>query len=580
MERIIGIDLGTTNSEVAVLDNGQAHVIGDRDEAILPSVVALNDQGELIVGQEAKNLYWRNPQKAIKSIKRKMGTDEKVQLGEREYTPQEISAIILKTLHKRAEAYLKAPVSKAVITVPAYFSDAQRQATRDAGQIAGMEVVRIINEPTAAALTYEANLQTPQKIMVYDLGGGTFDVSIVSTGKGVVEVLSSHGDSHLGGDDFDETLLQHLLQKFEEQHGIDLRDNMQARGRLIRAAEEAKKHLSYHPFATVNENFLEQKDGVQLHLNLEISRHSYEEMISSLLDKTIESVEIALRGAELQRKNIDKIVLVGGATRTPLVAQKLEEYMGQTPYLATHPDLCVAMGAAIQGGIILGEQVSSVLVDITPFTFGTSYFGMLHGMPYPEVYCPIIKRNTALPVSRSQVFYTMHDFQDTVEVKVYQGEHEDAVKNIEIGKFLLRNLSKVPSGNEIIAKFDLDLNGILKVTAVEKRTDKSVQITIDNAISQFEGKQMEDAKANIKKLFGETEINALVSEEWEETTLGQEIATLLNKGQKLVTEEIPAEDCKEIQRLLNEIKSAQLRKDKHAIKKLSDNLADILYYYE
>src|SRR5215469_10649573 len=358
---IVGIDLGTTNSEVAILRDGQPHVCTDEDgDPILPSFVGLSEDGRLLVGKAARNQWVLAPERTVKSIKRKMGQDVKVKLGDQEYRPQEISAMILKVLKDRASRELGTEVKKAVITVPAYFNDAQRQATREAGELAGLEVVRILNEPTAASLTYDPSQTALRRMLVYDLGGGTFDVSIVQAQEGVVEVQASHGDTQLGGDDFDELLFNHICDRFQRETGVDLKANLVTRSRVLRAAEAAKRHLSEHPFARIEEEFIAESEGRPLHLNIEVSRGEYEAMIQPLLDRTMDCVQRSLDDAHLIASNINKVVLVGGSTRTPRISELLGERLGQEPHQEVNPDLCVALGASIQAGIIAGQNVGAV----------------------------------------------------------------------------------------------------------------------------------------------------------------------------------------------------------------------------
>ena len=469
-EKIIGIDLGTTNSEVAVVENGRATVIDiTPDHPILPSFVGLADDGSILVGEPAKNQYVLYPERTIKSIKRRMGSADRVELGDAAYSPQEISAIILRRLKAVAEAHLGETIHKAVITVPAYFSDAQRQATREAGEIAGLEVMRIINEPTAAALSYEANHQGHKKVLVYDLGGGTFDVSVVSIEDNVVEVLASHGNNHLGGDDFDAKIVEHIVEHLKKQ-GADPSGSRRAMARITRAAETAKIALSDQPFTRIEEEYLLDKAGAPVNLSLELARADYEAMIAGYIDETLEAVHIALKGANLTVSAIDEVLLVGGATRTPVITERLEGELGLTVRAEVNPDLCVATGAAIQAGMLAGEAVSAVLVDITPYTFGTSALSERDGIPYPFTYVPLIHKNTPIPVTKSEVFFTVHDHQESVIVHVYQGEDPDALNNIEIGQFTVEHLSKAPAGNPIVLQFSLDLNGIMNVTAREKNT--------------------------------------------------------------------------------------------------------------
>src|SRR5208283_5329187 len=456
-DEIAGIDLGTTNSEIAIYRDGRPDVLGDeRGRLILPSVVGLSETGALLVGEEARNQFLLYPERTVRSIKRRMGSDDRVRLGERDYTPQEISAIILSRLKEIAQHRLGRPVQKAVITVPAYFSDAQRQATREAGEIAGLEVVRIVNEPTAAALVYEAAQHQGKRILVYDLGGGTFDASVVRIEAGVVEVISSHGNNHLGGDDFDHKIVEHILDHLKIKQGVDVSDQPKAMARILRSAEAAKKHLSDHPFARIEEEYLAETAGKPIHLALELSREEYEEMIAPFIEETLSAVHVALESASLTSSQVDEILLVGGATRTPLVRKRLLEAFAREARGEVDPDLCVALGAAIQGGAIAGAKVSAVLVDVTPYTFGTSALGELNGEFYPHQYVPIILKNTAIPVRKSEVFFTVVDDQKTVEVKIFQGESPDALQNIQLGEFRVEGLSKAPAGNPIIINLALD----------------------------------------------------------------------------------------------------------------------------
>ena len=412
IEEIVGIDLGTTNSEIALYDGGRPVVLADSEgRMILPSVVGVTEAGELLVGEQARNQLLLYPERTVRSIKRRMGRDETVRMAGRDYTPQEISAIILRRLKEIAEQRLGRQVTKAVITVPAYFSDTQRQATREAGEIAGLDVVRIINEPTAAALVYEAGVNQGKRILVYDLGGGTFDVSVVRIEAGVVEVISSHGNNHLGGDDFDQKIVAHIVEHLKIKQGVDVSDRPTAMARILRAAEVAKRYLSDHPYARIEEEFIADAEGRPVHLSLELSRDEYEDMITPFIEETLDAVHAALKGADLMASQVEEILLVGGATRTPLVRRRLAEVFGLIPRGEVDADLCVAMGAAIQGAAIAGAEVSAVLVDVTPYTFGTSALSELDGDVYPYCFVPIIAKNTAIPVRKSEVFFTLHDAQ-------------------------------------------------------------------------------------------------------------------------------------------------------------------------
>jgi molecular chaperone DnaK len=603
MDIIIGIDLGTTNSEVALVREGQPHVFAENDDPILPSFVGLSEDGRLLVGKAAKNQWVLAPERTIKSIKRKMGQDVKVQLGEQEYRPQEISAMILKALRDRAAAQLDAPVSKAVITVPAYFNDAQRQATREAGELAGLEVVRILNEPTAASLTYDPSQRDLRRMLVYDLGGGTFDVSIVQAQEGVVEVLASHGDTQLGGDDFDELLLNLVCDRFQQEYDIDLRGNLVSRSRVLRAVEAAKRQLSYHPFARIEEEFIADKEGQALHLNMELTRGEYETLIQPLLDRTMDCVQRALDDANLIASAIDRVVLVGGSTRTPLIGQMLEERLGQPAHQEVNPDLCVAMGAAIQAGIIAGAEVGAVLVDITPHSLGIKCVDSQRGFPFEYHFAPIIQRNTPLPASRSELFYTFHDDQTEVEIDVYQGENPDVRRNHRVGRFMVQGLSRVPSGNPIIVQLDLNLDGILRVSARERATGLQKQVTIENALARFEREELEQARERLDQLWALTagedgyelveeddETNGFAATEEEELPSlvpgpreGQREAVqaraLLEKAERLLERTQP-EDRAEVERLMTKVRTALTDRQWDKVTAACNELADTLFYLE
>ena len=579
---IVGIDLGTTNSVIAYVKDGQPVVIKDGDQSILPSVVGLAPDGKILVGEAARNQFLIYPERTVRSIKRKMGKDERVTMGDKSYTPQEVSAIILLRLKKIAEAHLGHAVTKAVITVPAYFSDAQRKATKEAGEIAGFEVMRIINEPTAAALTYEAGHTDSKKILVYDLGGGTFDVSVVQIQGGVVEVLSGHGNNHLGGDDFDEKIVEKICAEFQEAYGVDLKSTARSHARLVRASEDAKIYLSDNPFARIQEEFIIEKNGTPLHLDNELARTDYEDLIRSYLNETLDCTHIALRGANLSAREIDTILLVGGATRTPMVAHLLAEKFGMEPKHEVSPELCVALGAAIQGAMIAGEPVSSVLVDITPYTFGTSVLGEINGMPTSMKYAPIIHKNTALPVSKSDVFYTHDDEQEAAHIKVYQGENQDARRNIFLGDFMVEGLSPVPAGNEIVIRFDLDLNGILNVTATEKITGLEKNIRIENAMSKLDAREISVARNRIAAYFDdviEEEGSDLAAHEGIDSNVRQRAEGLIARA-RVKLEEARPEDRDEIETLLKDIHDGLANGDSDAVEDAMTNLEDILFFLE
>jgi molecular chaperone DnaK len=578
-ETIIGIDLGTTNSEVAVVQDGRPFIIEVDGAKILPSVVGLADDGALLVGNTARNQYTLYPERTIRSVKRRMGEDTRLQMGDQSYSPQEISALILRRLKQAAEEHLGKPVSKAVITVPAYFSDAQRQATRDAGELAGLEVVRIINEPTAAALAYEADHQDAKNILVYDLGGGTFDVSVVRMVQGVTEVLASHGNNHLGGDDFDAKLVQHVLAHLQETSGADPSQDRAAMARISRACETAKIALSDAPYARIEEAYLLEHDGKPVNLSLELERIDYEGMIEPFIDETLEAVHIALKGAEMAVSDISEVLLVGGATRTPVIQARLEQAMGMQPRADVDPDLCVAAGAAIQAAVIAGDQVASVLVDITPYSFGTSALGELNGQFYPDQFVPVIRKNTPIPVTKSEAFETVHDNQSVIDVRIYQGEDPDALNNTEIGAFRVEGLSKVPAGNVIITTFALDLNGILSVTAREKRTGLEKQITIDNATARFEHQEMNAARDRLSAL---TEGDGTAEPSDDAASEQREIdqaRALIAKAEQLLESANP-EDKEDLVNLIEAVQDAIASKDTEELERVVAELKDLTYYLE
>ena len=578
-EEIVGIDLGTTNSEIALYRNSRPDVLADqRGRVILPSIVGVDEAGELLVGEEARNQYILYPDRTVRSIKRLMGSDRKVQLAEKEYSPQEISAIILKRLKETAEQRLGRPVRKAVITVPAFFSDAQRQATRAAGEIAGLEVVRIINEPTAAALVYEAAQQQSKRLLVYDLGGGTFDVSVVRVEEGVVEVIASHGNNHLGGDDFDGKIVERIVEHLKAKQGVDVTGTPQAMARIQRAAENAKKTLSDHPFVRIDEEYLAECDGRPVHLALELSRADYEESIAPFIEETLSAIHAALESAALTSSQIDEILLVGGATRTPVIHTRLFEVFGKPARGEVDPDLCVAMGAAIQGASMGGEKVSAVLVDVTPYSFGTSAIGELDGEIYPYRYVPIIPQNTPIPVRKSEAFCTVHDNQECVDVHIYQGENDDALENIEIGEFRVEGLGAAPAGNTITIDLALDRDGILHVSAKEKATGLERRITIDKAISRYDGVAIASARERINSLFGEDEEPAAV--EGANSALDDsEIEALLVRARAKL-DIVIAEDRSEIVDLIETINDCRTNQDDSGLADAAQQLADLLFYLE
>lgn len=505
---VVGIDLGTTNSEIAAYMGDRVQVLGPGN-GILPSCVGISPNGELLVGQAARNQQLVLPENTIRSIKRRMGSTEKVAIGDRRFSPEEISSLILRELVAWGEKQLGRKIDRAVITVPAYFSDAQRNATREAGLLAGLEVERILNEPTAASLAYGFGGEGRRTVMIYDLGGGTFDVSVVSVEDEVTEVLASHGNNHLGGDDFDDLLLEHLMRLFHERNGVDLRQGAHAaaRARLRWAAEEAKKRLSFEPFARIREDALARDGSRALHLDVEIARAEYEDMIRPLVHSTLDSVSRTLRDASTRADELDAIILVGGSTRTPLVSQLLREKCGLDPHREIHPDLCVALGAAVLGSRLSGQQVERVLVDVSPFSFGPSYLGTKDGESYPYCYHPVIERNTPLPVTRSDLYYTATPYQRAVHFEIFQGEDPDALKNIPVGRFELEDLTPLPGPSEVLCRMTLDVDGILKVTATQKETGKSAHVTITNALKTRSAREIAEARRRLDALYDQRVID-------------------------------------------------------------------------
>ena len=472
MSKVIGIDLGTTNSCVAVMEGGEAVVIPNAEGSrTTPSVVGFSKTGERLVGQVAKRQAVSNPERTVTSIKRYMGTDHKVNIVGKNFTPQEISAMILQKLIADAEAYLGEKVEKAVITVPAYFSDSQRQATKDAGRIAGLEVLRIINEPTAAALAYGLDKGEEQTILVYDLGGGTFDVSILDIGDGVFEVRATSGNNRLGGDDFDQRIVDYLISEFKKDTGIDLRNDKMAMQRLKEAAEKAKIELSGVATTNINLPFISADANGPKHLDITLTRAKFDEMTADLIEKTMGPTRQALSDAGLQPKDIHKVLLVGGATRMPAVQEAIRKFLGKEPHKGINPDECVAIGAAIQAGVLSGEVKDVLLLDVTPLSLGIETLG--------GVFTKLIERNTTIPTSKSQIFSTAADGQTTVEIHVLQGERSMASDNKTLGRFTLTGIPPAPRGvPQIEVKFDIDVNGIVNVSAKDLGTGKEQSMTI------------------------------------------------------------------------------------------------------
>lgn len=486
MSKVIGIDLGTTNSCVAVMEGGEAVVIPNPEGArTTPSVVGFKKDGERIVGETAKRQAITNPDRTISSVKRHMGTNHKENIDGKDYSPQEISAMILQKLKSDAEAYLGQPVTQAVITVPAYFNDSQRQATKDAGKIAGLEVLRIVNEPTAAALAYGLEKAEDQTILVYDLGGGTFDVSILELGDGFFEVKATSGDNKLGGDDFDQVVMDYLVSEFKKEQGIDLSKDKSAVQRLKDAAEKAKKELSGVLTTTISLPFITVVDGVPQHLEINLTRAKFEELTADLVERTLGPTRQALSDAGMTPADLTRIVLVGGSTRIPAVQEAIKKLTGKEPHKGVNPDEVVALGAAVQAGVLTGDVKDVVLLDVTPLSLGIETAG--------GVFTKMIERNTTIPTSKSQVFSTFADNQPSVEIHVLQGERQMANGNKTLGRFMLNEIPPAPRGvPQIEVTFDIDANGIVNVSATDKGTNKSQKITITSSsgLSDAEVEQM------------------------------------------------------------------------------------------
>ncbi|HEX9782124.1 MAG TPA: Hsp70 family protein [Opitutaceae bacterium] len=583
---IVGIDLGTTNSELAVIQNGNIRVLPIHGRPIMPSCVGLDPGGKLIVGQSARNQLVAAPDRTVVSIKRKMGEDVKVTLGDREFSPEEISSFVLRELKKEGERELGQPIRKAVITVPAFFNERQRKATQVAGELAGLEVVRIINEPTAAALAYGAGVQEGETMLVYDLGGGTFDVSVVVVEQGVVEVKASHGDVHLGGDDFDDLLVEHAVAAFQRQHDVDLNPDTSTRRRLKVVMERVKRTLSDEPFVAIREEYI----AGQRHLEMEVLRDEYERLILPLLEKTLDCCHRSLNDAKLGPKDIRKVMLVGGATRTPLVHSLLRDRMRLDPRFEIDPDLIVAMGASIQGGVIAGEKRHSILVDITPHTWNTTAVSLRRGSE--ELVCvPIIPRNTPLPASKSEMVFTMYDDQEKTQVDVYQGEGDLPEQNTLIGDFMVEGLSEVPAGNPIVIHFDLDLNGMLKVTATEKITGLAKSVTLDTHGQHIVN--VDEARRNIAALVGEPDGAGVTggmnraegaAEAIIETTDTQELLNtakdLRKRGESLLQKNLGSDDADEIRELIHQSVVAIKEGNWDTLSAKNDALSDLIFYLE
>ena len=568
MAKTIGIDLGTTNSVVAVMEGGKPTVIANAEGSrTTPSIVGFSKTGERLVGQLAKRQAILNPDKTVISIKRHMGEDYKVNIDGKDYTPQEISAMILRKLADDASNYLGEKVTSAVITVPAYFNDAQRQATKDAGKIAGLDVLRIVNEPTAAALAYGLEKEKSEKVLVFDLGGGTFDVSILEIGDGVHEVLSTSGDTHLGGDDFDQKIMDWICEEFKKQEGIDLKGDKQAMQRVKEAAEKAKCELSSVVETNINLPFITADANGPKHLDLSLTRAKFEDLSYDLLERCKKPVEQAIKDAGISKSDIDEVVLVGGSTRIPAVQQLVKEYTGKDPNQSVNPDEVVAVGAAIQAGVLAGEVKDIVLLDVTPLTLGIETLG--------GVMTPLVPRNTTIPVSKSQVFSTAENNQTAVDIHVLQGERPMASDNKSLGMFRLDGIPPAMRGlPQIEVTFDIDANGIVNVSAKDKATNKEQKITITNSSNLSE--------ADIDKMVKEAEANAAEDKKRkEEAEIKNNAAGLIGSADRIVkdfegkidpADESKLKEQKEaLQKAIDENKSSD------ELKKLSDELQQTMF---
>lgn len=568
MGKIIGIDLGTTNSCVSVMEGGEAIIIPNVEgNRTTPSVVAFTKDGERLVGETAKRQAITNPDRTISSIKREMGSNYKIDIDGKDYTPQDISAMILQKLKADAESYLGETVSEAVITVPAYFTDAQRQATKDAGKIAGLEVKRIINEPTAAALAYGMDKEHGQhKIMVYDLGGGTFDVSILEVGDGVFEVLATRGNNKLGGDDFDQRIINYIADNFKKENGVDLTQDKMSLQRLKEAAEKAKKELSTTMTTNINLPFISATAAGPLHLNMDLTRAKFNELTHDLVEKTTEPVRSAIKDAGISASEIDKVLLVGGSTRIPAVQEAVKQIIGKDPQKDINPDECVAIGASIQGGVLTGEVKDLLLLDVTPLSLGLETLG--------GVTTRLIERNTTIPTKKSQIFTTAADSQTSVDIHVLQGEREMAADNTTLGRFQLEGIAPAPRGiPQIEVTFDIDANGIVNVSAKDLGTGKEQKITI-TASSNL---SKDDIDKKVKEAEEFAQQDKKKKENIEVKNNADQMVYQTEKLMKDLEGKISDDEKKDIEAKLADLKKASEGSDYDDMKKKTEDLTQAFY---